>query len=167
MEAENTQMQLEFIDPSMVNLTMDAYKRIRFLNKEDGQSHDDVEIKLMFPLTHKSSFLAIYENDQEIALIQNYKELNPGSRTLVMELLDQRYFIPEIVKVKSVKEEYRLIHWYVETNRGELDFFTRTRNDIVVKANQVFIRDIDGNRYLIKDHTKLSPQSQRELSSEI
>jgi len=167
MEIDNTKMQLDFVDPAALELKMDEFKRVCLMNHATGEYFEDVELKLMFPLSNRNRFLAAYKDGREVALIRDFRQMNPGSRQVVAEVLDKHYFIPEIINVRKVEEEYRMIHWYVDTNRGPLDFYTRTRNDVVVKGRRIYIRDIDSNRYLIGDVTKLSPESQREISSEI
>lgn len=161
------EMTLQFLDPCSVRIQKDQYNKLKYVNKSTGEVFYDVEIKLMFPLSQKAHYIGIYKDNEELGIIDNYRHLNPETRKLVAELMDKQYFIPHITKVLSIEEEFRLIHWKVETNRGPLDFYTRTRNDVVVKGREVYIRDIDSNRYLIRDYTKLDRQSQKNLSSEI
>lgn len=167
VETEETHMKLDFVEPKAVEFTTDSFQKITFINKKTGDRFYDVDIKLMFPLTDKKGFIAVFHEGDEIALIRDYRLLEKDSKGIVKEALDIRYFIPEIKRINKVVREYRLVHWFVETNKGELDFYTRTRHDIVVKDKKVYIKDIDANRYFIKDYTALSPQSQKELNSEI
>ena len=167
MGEENVQMTLDFLEPSAIELKVDPFMRVKLYNSATQETHEDIEFKMMFPLSNKNGFLVLYHEDREIGVIRDYRELKNDSRKVIEDILGKHYFVPVITQVLNVTEKYRLVHWDVETDRGKLDFYTRTRNDVVVKDNEVYIRDIDSNRYLIKDHTKLSPQSQRELSSEI
>ncbi|HZK34948.1 MAG TPA: DUF1854 domain-containing protein, partial [Bacillota bacterium] len=111
--------------------------------------------------------LILFNEDGEIGIINSLEELKPSYRQVVDEILENRYFVPEIVEVVKVEEKFRLVHWKVITDRGPMDFYTRTRHDIVVKGTRIYIRDIDSNRYLIRDYKALSNQSQKEISSEI
>lgn len=122
MEAKDAHMLLDFIDPAVVELKIDEFKRICFKNRATGQCYEGVEIKLMFPLSNKNRFLAIYKDGSEVALIRDYRQMNPDSRQVVADVLDKQYFIPEITRVRKVEEEYRLIHWHVDSDRGPLDF---------------------------------------------
>lgn len=161
------EMELNFLDPADTEFTIDKFTGLNYKNKATGETFEDVQVKLMFPLTNKNHYLVISHEGRELGIIQNLDDLAPESRRVIDEILEKRYFVPEILQIHSVEEKYRLIHWKVTTDRGPMEFYTRTRNDIIVKGTRVYIRDIDSNRYYIKDHTKLSPQSQRELSSEI
>lgn len=160
-------MELNFLDPSDTELIIDRFTGLNYRNKATGEVYEDIQIKLMFPLTNKNHYLVLFHEGREIGIIQSLDELSHECRRVIDAVLEKRYFVPEIIQIHSVQEKYRLIHWKVTTDRGYMEFYTRTRNDIIVKGTRVYIRDIDSNRYYIKDHTKLSPQSQRELSSEI
>jgi len=160
-------MRLDFIDPAAVKITIDGFNVLTYTNMETGEVFPNVTIKLMFPLTQSAYFVGIYQEGKEVALIEDYRKLDAKTRDLVYKIIEKQYFIPEIKRVLSIKEEYRIIHWCVVTNRGYQEFYTRTRNDVVVKGHEVYIRDIDGNRYIIKDFTKLDPTSQKVLSPEI
>ena len=166
-EEDNAVMKVDFLNPSSLEFRLDSYMRLNLHNKMTREIMEDVDLKLMFPLTYRTGYLEIFSGAEEIGVIRNLKELSPKNQKVIEEVLGQRYFVPEIIQIRKVIEKYRLVYWEVLTDRGEMNFYTRTRHDIVVKENQVFIRDIDSNRYLIRDITKLSPQSRKELSPEI
>ncbi len=166
-EEDNAVMKVDFLNPSSLEFRLDSYMRLNLHNKTTKEIMEDVDLKLMFPLTHRTGYLEIFNGAEEFGVIRDLKELSPKSQKVIEEVLEQRYFVPEITQIRKVIEKYRLVYWEVLTDRGEMNFYTRTRHDIVVKENQVFIRDIDSNRYLIRDITKLSPQDQKELSPEI
>lgn len=167
MDSEETLMKLDFQNPEDLQFSVDSYHKINYMNTKTNECYNDVDIRLMFPLTSRNRFIAVYYEGEEIAIIKDFRKLSHNNRKIIGDAIEKRYFIPVIIKINKIVHEYRMVHWYVETNKGELDFFTRTRNDVVVKEKQVYIKDIDGNRYLIRDHTALSAQSQRELNPEI
>ena len=87
--------------------------------------------------------------------------ITSSQRVLLEEELDRRYFVPRITGVKSVKEEFGYQYWDVETTAGPREF---TMNDlssnlIPLKEKQVLLLDIDGNRYLIPDLTRLEAKA--------
>lgn len=165
--AENSKMALQYIEPTEVELSLDHFTGLNYKNLKTGETFEDIQVKLMFPLSKKDHFLVLFNEDGEIGIIYSLDQLKPEYRQVVDEVLERRYFVPEITQVVKVEEKYRLVHWKVITDRGPMDFYTRTRHDIVVKGTRIYIRDIDYNRYLIRDYKALSTQSQRELSSEI
>ena len=167
MESSQGSMEIVFLDPKDLEVKLDDFQQVVLYDKKTGHIYENVDVKRMFPLTQKDGFLVILHEDNEIGTIRNYRELEEESRMIIEDTLEKRYFIPEILEVRKVTEEYRLAHWDVVTDRGRMKFYTRTRNDVVVKGKEVFVRDIDSNRYLIQDRTRLSPQSQKELSGEI
>ncbi len=160
-------MTLDYIDPGQLEFFLDRFTGLNYRNKNTNETYEDIRIRRMFPLSQRDKFLLLSNEEGELGIIYSIDELEPDYRQLLYKVLDDQYFVPEIKSVEKVEEKYRLIHWQVVTDRGPMEFYTRTRNDIVVKGTRVYIRDIDSNRYLIRDHTALSPKSQRELSSEI
>jgi hypothetical protein len=166
-EDDNAVMKIDFLNPSSLEFRLDSYMRLNLYNKTAREIMEDADLKLMFPLTHRTGYLEIFNGEEEIGVIRNLKDLSSKNQKVIEEVLEQRYFVPEITQIRKVIERYRLVYWEVLTDRGEMNFYTRTRHDIVVKENQVFIRDIDSNRYLIRDITRLSPQSRKELNPQI
>ena len=167
MDEEKGVMKIDFLNPSSLEFRLDNFMRVILHNKTTKETLEDVDIKLMFPLTNKTGYLEIYCGDDEVGVIRDLGELSQQNRKMVEDVLEKRYFVPEIKQVLKVTEKYRLVYWEVMTDRGEMNFYTKTRNDVVVKDSKVYIRDIDSNRYLIRDITELNPQSRKELNSEI
>lgn len=104
---------------------------------------------------------------REVAIIKDYNKLNPDSRDIIIEAIEKKYFIPNIIRINGITEEYQMRHWETETDKGYQEFYTRSNNDIFVKNFEVFIRDIDSNRYVIRDYSKMDDKSQRILKLEI
>ena len=79
--------------------------------------------------------------------------------------MKKRYFIPEIVSVSDVKEEFGSAAWKTVTTAGERDF-TMTDLGTNVRSlgqNRVMLTDVYGNRYYIPDITKTEDKVQKVL----
>ena len=63
--------------------------------------------------------------------------------------LERRYFTPKVEKVLSVKEEYGMVTWEVQTNRGTHQFIVRNIRDntFPLGPNRLLMIDVDGNRF--------------------
>ena len=88
--------------------------------------------------------------------------MEAGTRDLISQELERRYFVPIIEKVLSVKEEYGSVVWKVDTDKGEIEFTIRNMRDNMVElsASRIMLTDVDGNRYEVVDIGKLDLKSQ-------
>jgi len=73
--------------------------------------------------------------------------------------------MPIIERVKWVREEYGVVYWSVETDRGPRDFVCRGLRDAVVEVGdtRLLLTDVDGNRFEIPDYTQLGRAVQTML----
>ena len=64
--------------------------------------------------------------------------------------LERLYFLPKIVRIRGVTEEYGVLRVEVDTDKGPRTFEVRTREHIRFLPNgRILLRDLDGNRYEI------------------
>jgi hypothetical protein len=55
-----------------------------------------------------------------------------------------------VLKISKITEEFGVLRWEVETDKGPRTFEVRGRDEVrLVTGGHVLIRDIDGNRYHI------------------
>ncbi len=158
------------------NIYIDA-KKIKLKKDEEtvslvynnGNESVAVRPKRLFPISRPFSHISfIDENDNELGVLKSLKELPKETRDHVKKILDQFYFIPHILEIISLTEEYGMGHWSVVTDKGRREFDVRNRNtDIkVIQGNRILIKDADDNTYEIPDHDKLSPKSKTLLDGE-
>ncbi len=190
--AAGSGMKPDYLNPAHIVITKDMFKAFNLTNRKTGRTCHDIDIRLITPVSKSSSIVCVYEEDRdevkevtgrdtvreaggardlsvmkEVGIIRDYNELNSESRKLVAEALDKKYFIPNILGISSITEEFQMRLWKTETDKGYQEFYTRSNNDIFVRGNEVFIKDIDSNRYVIKDYSKLDLKSQKILRLEI
>lgn len=138
--------------------------------KYKGEDIGRVSVLRMFPFEHKEEYLCIKkenynrsDKESEIGILKSLDALSEEQAELVRAELEKRYFIPEIIKVNSVKEEYGHTMWKVETTAGEREF---TVNDMGTNVrnmgnNRVMLTDVYSNRYYIPDITKADDKTIR------
>lgn len=136
--------------------------------KTGDKEYARVGIYLTFPLTNPEEFISIREADEkakEIGMIEKLSQLEPEQQEMIREQIKLRYFIPIIIKVMDVKDEYGYAYWHVQTNFGVCRFTTRMSGDAVVSLSdsRLMVTDIDGNRYEIPDFYKLSIMERKKL----
>jgi hypothetical protein len=153
-------MELRFLDPHKIRLTK-AGGGWLLLDLQDGSEPVKVKPARNFPLTDPEHYISLLtEDENEIGVIYDTKELEPRSRKALRSILDRIYFLPVIQKVNNITEEFGVLRWDVETSKGHRVFEVRGRHDIrVVTQFHLVIRDIDGNRYHIPDLRKLDRTS--------
>lgn len=136
--------------------------------KTVDKEYTRVGVYLTFPLTNPEEFISIREADEkakEIGMIEKLSQLEPDQQEMIREQIKLRYFIPVIIKVLDVKDEYGYAYWHVQTNFGVCRFTTRMSGDAVVSLSdsRLMVTDIDGNRYEIPDFYKLSITERKKL----
>ena len=133
-----------------------------------GEDKGMVNIICTFPFTAPNEFLSVRTADdkmEELGIIENINDFDNETVAVIKKQLEIRYFMPEITKVYSVKEEYGHTYWSVLTNKGKHKFTSPSGSSgsVIRLQNRVIIKDSDQNRYEIPDITKLTPKEMKKL----
>lgn len=134
----------------------------------EGEEKGMVNIIRTFPFTASNEFLSVRTADDkqtELGMIENICIFDADTVKLIENQLAIRYFMPQILKILSVKEAYGHTYWQVVTDKGECNFTSPSGSSgaVVRKENRVIIRDSEQNRYEIKDVRKLTPKELKKL----
>jgi hypothetical protein len=133
----------------------------------DGQDAPvaDARVARCFPWSLGDSYVSIRDKDgKELALLKTLDELDPSSRTIVQQELRDKIFNPKIRSIRSYKNEFEVISITAETDRGEVTFQIRSRDDVrVLSDKRALFRDADGNTYELTDLNQLDPTSRRRI----
>ena len=153
--------ELKFLDPARLRLfrTKGGSLRLTIANE---CSYLKVSVTRAFPLSGPRHYIGLRDGtDNEIGIIRDIRKLDSASRELVEEELKKRYFMPVIRRIKSIREEFGLSYWHVETDKGARQFIVRNPRDnlIAIGLRRVMVLDVDGNRFEIPDYTRLDPRS--------
>ena len=144
--------------------TEGGFVALKFGDKE----YSRVGVYLTFPLTEPEEYISIREADEkakEIGIIEKLSDLDKDQQEMIREQIKLRYFMPTIVKVLDIKDEYGYAYWNVTTGFGACRFTTRMSGDAVIllSESRLMVTDIDGNRYEIPDFYKLSVGERKRL----
>ena len=140
--------------------------------KETGEFFERIVIFRCFPITNPDEFLSVREPNskkmgrgKELGMIRHMKDFPDEQQTLFLEELDRRYFAPEIIKINSVKDKFGYIYWDADTAVGNMTFILSNpfSNIRAFEDRRVFIHDMDGNIFQIKDYTKLDSSSFKKI----
>jgi hypothetical protein len=78
--------------------------------------------------------------------------------------LSDKVFNPKILKIVDYKDEFGVTSITAVTDRGEVTFQIRSRDDVrVLSPIRALFRDVDGNTYELADVTALDSAAQRNL----
>lgn len=132
-----------------------------------GNTYKKVNLTRLIPFVSKNEYISLtYENDEkefrEIGVIRDIAELEESQRELVHEFLEYKYYMPEITKIYSIKDNMRgFIFVDVETTSGRKtlcvrDWYTNFR---MLTKKLLYVVDADGNKYFTPDVEKLDKKS--------
>lgn len=136
--------------------------------KLNGEDKGKVNIICTYPFTAPDEFLSVRlteDKQEELGIIEHINDFDQKTVEIIKTHLSLRYFMPEILKIYSVKEEYGHTYWSVLTDKGKHKFTSPSGSSrsVIRNGNRVIIRDSDQNRYEIKDLTKLSVKEMKKL----
>jgi hypothetical protein len=157
--------QYEFLDPARVRLFRDDFGRLR-MTVQDDRSYLDVKVVRAFPLSDPDRYYGLLTGrDGVIGIVAEPQEMDEQSRRLAAEALERHYFVPTILKINSMKEEFGAMYCDVETDRGQRQFVAKGLRDSMEEwgEGELMFADMDGNRYRVADWRRLDVRSQRFL----
>jgi len=159
---------VNILDPSKIRIRRDGSGRLRAI-LDDAEEFRVKRIVRAFPLTMPWRYIILIdENDREIGLIRNIGDLDENSMRILKDELERVYFIPKITKIYQIKEEFGVLIWETETDKGPRRFeVTSRRNVKKMGKRRIIIRDADGNLYDIPDYANLDQKSLVLLESVI
>lgn len=140
--------------------------------KVKGEDLGRVALVRMFPLRNVSKFISVRKEIRgrsdsrgEYGVIEDLSAFEGEQRRLIDRELERRYFVPEILMVVKVKEEYGHSYWETQTTAGIRSFtvFDLNSNLINLGNNRAMIIDVDGNRYIFPDVTAIGEKAMRLL----
>ncbi len=143
------------------------------MTDSDGVFYPRVTLRRCFPLSagHTNILVRVPESEDslgcELGIISDVNELAPASLDAVLRELRLHYFVPNIQRIVSIKEEFGFLYWQVETDRGNKDFIMR--DSVIGSVRQVspgrwLVIDINQTRYEVRDFEALDANSQELLS---
>jgi Domain of unknown function (DUF1854) len=153
------------IDPARVRLFRGPRGVLRCTVAGD-KSVLRAKVVRVFPLAKDSRWVNVLDwKNKEVCLIEDPAALDPESRRLVEEELRAHYRVATITRIYSVQNEYRTLYWDVETDLGRRDFVLKFASDTILwlGPTELLLVDIDTNRFLIEDYTRLDAHSRKQL----
>ena len=125
-----------------------------------------VTVSRVLPFTQPEKYLSIRdEENAELGIIADLAAFPEDQRKLLREALRMRYFSPQILEIRSVKEKMGYLYLEVRIEGGERVFAVKdySRNLRAIDAHRLMITDVEGNRYVIEDIEAMDTRSRRRI----
>jgi hypothetical protein len=154
------------VDPARVKLFRGPHGVLR-CTLEGDKTVLRAKVVRAFPLSHQARWINVLDwKNKDVCLIENPDALDPESRRLALEEVEQHYRLPAIRRIRSVKNEYRTMYWDVDTDQGRREFVMKWASDTILWLSplELILVDIDSNRFRIEDVNQLDRRSQQAMS---
>jgi len=151
---------IKILDPKRIRICRDDSRRLRLIF-DNEEKLTIKKVVRVFPLTRPWRYIILIdEKDKEIGLIRNIEDLDESSMKTLKDELERVYFIPKIKKIYQIKEEFGVLIWETETDKGPRRFEVTSRRDVKkMGKRRIIVRDADGNLYDIPSYTSLDQKS--------
>lgn len=133
---------------------------------KDGKTYEKVNVVRLFPYQYEAQYIALLdENNEEIMILNDLDELKEEERTLLLNYLNYKYYMPEITKINQIKEKMGYLYVDLETTAGKkevciADFVSNIR---LIKDKILSITDVEGNKYQVSNFRALDGASKQKL----
>lgn len=130
-----------------------------------GETHAGVVPVRAFPISAPDGGLSLVSADgHELVWIDRLDALPETTRTLIVEELASREFMPLIQRIRAVSSFVTPSTWEVDTDRGPTALTLKGEEDIRRLAQgRLLIADSHGIHYLIRDLAALDKGSRKIL----
>jgi len=138
------------------------------------QTYRGVFAVLMFPIRYPDRFISLRYTDEEdktreIGVIDDLSAFPEGTQTLIRNVLKKQYHEHIISRVYEVRDEFGLLFFDVETQRGRQEFMMPWRHDRAEDfgAGGKVLLDVNENRFIVPDVMALPAKDQRRFTNYI
>lgn len=131
----------------------------------DGQQHDHVMAVRSFPVAAPEEGIALVDVDgKELLWIPHLNLLADPVRSQIVKAINQREFMPQILKLYGVSGFVAPSTWDIETDRGRTSLLLKGEEDIRrLSASVLLVTDGHGVQFLIRDLAQMDRYSRKLL----
>ncbi|MGQ0537411.1 MAG: DUF1854 domain-containing protein [Gemmatimonadaceae bacterium] len=130
-----------------------------------GEDMVPVRLRLCYPWSEPRRHLSLRDDDdREVVLVADPAVLDPPSRKVLEQALNEAGFVLDITRVLDIAEEVEIRHWTVETRQGRRTFQTHLDDwPRQLPLGGLLIRDVAGDLYRLADPASLDRHSRQLL----
>jgi hypothetical protein len=159
--------EIKILDPVSVTLSRNAGGDLAV--SIDDRTYEKAKAIRAFPLTAASACVAFTDSEgKELGIVEDSSLIEPGSRQVLQEALDEAYLATQVVTIFSVTANHSMTTWDMQTTRGRRIVHVRDRGEIrALSTSRVILTDINGIKYEVASIEALDEKSQTLLESEM
>jgi hypothetical protein len=138
------------------------------LTVNEDRTYLKIGVARAAPLSQPDRYVSLLNGKgEEIVMLPDLGALDPASRRVVEQELSRRYLTSRVRRLVSLKQEFGVTYWEVETDRGLRDFVVRDlqENCVWLSDTHLLLVDVDGSRFEIPDRLLLDERSQQLLDA--
>ena len=146
------------------DLQRDAFGRW-VMHMPDGTQHVPVTALRAYPVSAPDEGVALMNAEgHEIFWINDLKQLSEPLQLQVLQALNEREFLPEILQLTHVSSFATPSTWSVRTDRGNTQFMLKGEEDIRrLTGTVLLINDANGVQFMIRDLAAMDKHSRKLL----
>lgn len=132
----------------------------------DGKNYPRTILRRAFPFDMPDAYITVFDGDsREIGMIRSISEFPREEQEILRRELARAYYMPEILKILSMKEHFGFSYWHVKTATGDVEFTLQDtyRSILHVSPTHLIFLDVNSNRFEIPDVERLDRKSYRKL----
>lgn len=151
----------EHVKPEAIRLFREPPWVLR-LTIEGDRSYIKVRVVCAAPLSQPDRYICLLDEKNEvICTVEDPVDLDAVSQRIVKEEIEQRYMTAIIKRVDSLRSEFGVSYWEVQTDRGDREFVVRnvSENAQWITDRRLLLLDVDGNRFEISNLEVLDKKS--------
>ena len=165
------QTRVRYLTPDMCRVHLGTHAALHVTVVND-RIYGGVFAAYAFPVAYPDKYISLIhsagdDKEQiEIGVIRDLEEFPPDQVDLVRKALHRRYFIHTIQSISHIGWKYGFVGLDVQTDKGPASFLMNWATDRAVdygRQGKILI-DVDDNRYLIPDLSKLEPSERAEFT---
>jgi Domain of unknown function (DUF1854) len=146
------------------DLQRDAFGRW-VLVLANGTHYSPVTALRAYPVSAPDQGVALMDADgHELHWVPDLSALAPALQAKLREALDEREFLPQILRLDTVSSLVTPSTWSVQTDRGATQFMLKGEEDIRrLTGTVLLINDANGVQYMIRDLAAMDKHSRKLL----
>ncbi|MWC30413.1 DUF1854 domain-containing protein [Paenibacillus sp. MMS18-CY102] len=134
----------------------------------DQDSYSKISLVRCFPYTIPNKHISVKsDNGAELYTIDCLSQLSEESRFVAEEALRERYMIPRITRIVSIKKRGSHWSWSVDTEYGVTRLMMMNLHESIrqVAPGRWIVTDQDGRRFEFKQDESLDTNSRKQWST--
>ncbi len=155
----------EHVAPKAIRLFREPPWKLR-MTIEGDRSYLKIKVVRAAPLSQPSRYICFLDGkDEVICMVDDLNDLEAGSRPIVQEELDRRYLTSTVERIESIRSDFGVSYWDVQTDRGRREFVVQdvSENAQWLGERRLLLIDVDGNRFEIPAIDALDRRSAKLL----